>query len=309
MKRALTGGIGIAAALTAAAFGVQDINNSTGDTANVLSRASLHDERREPPIPINADAFLDPARFRLSRHAPPHELSGTPIAGVVNHHVLASDLLARFFSTLRAARPDLQRIIILSPDHYRHGTASISVGVESYASRGAILPADREAAERLISAHVAFPGTRTLSVSEHGIGALIPFLAEQFPDIQVVPIAIRADVNRDDAENLGLALAQLIDENTFIIVSSDMSHYLSESEAGAHDRETLSWLEQDNAAAFRSAGDDHTDNGPAFVALYALFDVKAARPTFQLLDHSISSRYGGRKDFTTSYINGFWTKK
>ena len=139
-------------------------------------------------------------------------------------------------------------------------------------------------------------GSRQLFEREHGIGALVPFIAVTFPDITIVPIAIRADVNRSDMEKLGRALKSLLNDKTFVLISSDMSHYLSENDALANDRETLSWLETLNADNFKKATDDNTDSGPSFVALSALFDEMGLKPNFSELDHSISSKYGGSRE-------------
>lgn len=292
MKRVFAGGIALAAAITAAAFGA-----ASSTPSSPLGQTK--------PSNINTDVFLDIPRFRISQATSAAKISGRPIAGVVNHHVLASDLLARFFSTLRAARPDIRRIVILSPDHFKSGDATISIGRENYASQGKNIAVDGTAVETLTRLGVAVTGSRRLFEREHGIGALVPFIAETFPEIKIVPIAIRADVNRSDAEKLGRSIKSLVDENTFILISSDMSHYLSEEDALAHDRETLSWLETLDADNFKKATDDNTDNGPSLVALSALFEKIGLKPTFRELDHSISSRYGGMKNNTTSYITGF----
>ncbi len=317
MKRAIGVAIVSAAAISAAAFGYIYLsstshNPSSGQEGKLFSptwdKGELEGVHIRNTSLIKADSFLDFPLFRSSKTSYAKNLNGATIAGVVNHHVLASDLLARFFSTLRAARPDLRRMIILSPDHFKSGDATISIGQDSYTSFGKKIAVDEAAEETLTRIGVAVTGSRQLFEREHGIGAIIPFLAETFPDITIVPIAIRADVNRSDAEKLGRALQSLVDDKTFVLISSDMSHYLSENDALARDRETLSWLETLDATKFKQVTDDNTDNGPSFVALSELLDDMKIKPTFRELDHSISSKYGGSRANTTSYITGFWIK-
>jgi len=261
--------------------------------------------RIRPYTPINADAFLDIARFRASDKIKPIPLNGKPIAGVVNHHVLASDLLTRFFRTLQEARPDVKRIILLSPDHFKRGTDAISIGSFPYLTEGQILPIDVTSTS-FLSKTVASASSRELAEKEHGVGALIPFLADAGCACEIVPIMIRADVSTDRAKALGVALASFMDPHTFVIVSSDMSHYLSESEALANDMRTEEWLRRRDTDAMDSATDDFTDNGPAFVALFSLFDALSISPRFERIDHTISSRYGADANNTTSYITGVW---
>lgn len=258
-------------------------------------------------IPINADTFIDRNAFFSTGSATGTALVGMPIAGVVNHHVLAADLISRFFRTLKASRPDVKRFIILSPDHFKAGTDTVMVGDVAFTSDGKTVKTDADAVQTLISGHLASLADRRLFEKEHGIGALMPFLIRDFPDVSVVPIVIRADVPRDRMDALGVELSRLVaDGKTFVIVSSDMSHYLVEGEALRNDAETMTWLASLDRDRFRSATDDYTDSGPALVAVSSMFVALKSTPTFTVTGHSISSRYGGDPSYTTSYIDGFW---
>lgn len=257
-------------------------------------------------VPVNADSFLDVVRFRSSANVPTTSLRGKPIAGVVNHHALASDMLTRFFRELRAARPDVTRFIILSPDHFKRGTSPISVGTFDYTTEGETVRVDRKAVESLLK-DGATAGSRPMMEGEHGIGALMPFLVREYGSgVTFIPIAIRSDVSRRLVADFGKTLASHVDDHTFIIVSSDMSHYLTESQALTNDIATEKWLLSRDMTAMSRANDDYTDNGPAFVALFSFFNAKTLKPTFERIDHSISTKYGGDPTNTTSYITGVW---
>lgn len=295
-----------AAAIMAAALGM-------GCTSTRVESIPVVQESFEPSSevhassPINADAFLDPARFRASMSATSTEIIGRPIAGVVNHHVLTSDLLTRFFRSIRVARPDLHRLIILSPDHFKRGSDAISISSADYGSGGRFIRHDATSTRALLV--YGSPAETSLVEGEHGVGALIPFMAREMPNVEIVSIMIRADVDRDRARALGAALGVLIDDHTFVIVSSDMSHYLSEVDALGNDIDTERWLRDRDGAAMEVASDDFTDNGPSFVVLFSLFEALNVRPTFQRIDHAISSAYGGDPEYTTSYITGVWSQR
>ncbi len=256
-------------------------------------------------IPIRADAFLDFGRFEQAQPVRPVPLRGRVIAGVVNHHVLASDLLQRFFVSIDQVRPDVRRIILISPDHYKRGTSPISVGTTDYVTQSRVVRVDRTAIEHLHLLGVAF-GDRELFEHEHGIGALIPFLAKAFPQAAIVPLVVRADIADEDAQRFGERLAEIFDGDALIIVSSDMSHYLSEKNALQHDVKTIACLQARDRVAVGNVSDDFTDNGPALVMLFSFFEALKISPTFQSIDHSISTAYGGDRHRTTSYINGVW---
>lgn len=312
-----------AATITAAAFGY---NFATGKSSDELADVELADVRRPPheqlekpnisamqsadesadvrrPL-IDADRFLDLLRFRLSDAVAGKKIAGLPIAGIVNHHVLASDLLARFFKSLYLSRPDLKRMIIISPDHFKRGNYALGFGDVDYKTNGKIISADQALAKAVEKKLPEFKSA--FLAEEHGIGALIPFIAREFPDISVLPIMIRADASRAELASLGQELAPFMDGQTAVIISADMSHYLSDGQALKNDETTLSWLFQNNSEALFRADDDYVDNGPALFALFAMFEELKIEPHFTLLDHSISSRYGGSRENTTSYITGFW---
>lgn len=280
-----------------------------GHTPDLTEEAMMIATSDRKQARVNADLFLDKGQFLLSANVMSTALLGRPIAGVVGHHVLTSDLIARFFKELHASRPDVTRFIILSPDHFKQGTDAISVGAFDYATNGRTISVDSEAVAQ-VESFGATLGSRAMMEREHGIGALIPFIAREYKtDFTVVPIAIRADVNRDRIKAFGADLASLLDDHTFVIVSSDMSHYLPEAIALKNDIATETWLSNRDSNAMSRASDDYTDNGPAFVALFSLLASKKLELSFQRIDHTISSRYGGSLEYTTSYINGVWSTR
>lgn len=59
---------------------------------------------------------------------------------------------------------------------------------------------------------------------------------------------------------------------------------------------------------FGRAGDGFVDNGVSFVILGALLGEKGIAPSFSLFGRSISTRYGGPRDNTTSYLTGAWSE-
>lgn len=260
----------------------------------------------EVSIPINADVFLDKARFHDSANVTSTVFTGLPIAGVVNHHALASDFLQRFFNSLCDARPDLKRVIILAPDHYRQGSEPISIETFPYVTQGYVVPLDTEVLTALQEQKIS-AGSRAMFEREHGIGALIPFFARACPEVKIVPLAIRSDASPELLSSLTAKLAPFMTTDTFIVVSADMSHYLAEDEALRNDLTTETWLQTLDETAMLSATDDFTDNGRSFTVLFSFLKQLGQPIAFERIDHSISSRYGGDPTFTTSYLTGVWS--
>lgn len=222
--------------------------------------------------------------------------------GVVNHHVLASDLLAGFFTELARCRPDVTRIILLSPDHYHAGSAPITTHETPYRTEEGTVEADATSVHRLLAMVLSAREESIPFANEHGIGALVPFLHQVLPAAKIVPVMISARVTQDDAARFAAWLAKELDRSTIVIVSSDMSHYLPEATARTNDETTLKAFASGDRDFFWSATDANTDNGRSiWIAEKAL-----GRSAWSLFGHGISTDYGGSRQYTTSYMTGFW---
>lgn len=129
--------------------------------------------------------FVDPQVFRSTDRLQSFNFKGQPIAGVVNHHILANDLIARFFKTLRAVRPDIETIIILSPDHFSQGRG-LSTHELTYVTLAGDVAVNKPWVLELEKIGV-WDGTDSRAFeNEHGIGALAPFIAREFPGVKIV---------------------------------------------------------------------------------------------------------------------------
>lgn len=224
-------------------------------------------------------------------------------AGIVNHHALASDLLAGFFRTLARCRPDARTVIILSPDHFQQAPASIVTHHQSYTVSGMELESDAEVVERLL---LALPFAReapSIFIREHGVGALLPFMVGSLKDVRLVPVMIRSQISDADRAAVSSWLREEMKRpGTFVIVSSDMSHYLSEERAKSNDMLTKKALETGDAEFFAKANDDFTDNGESIATTLGAL----GKTTWHELGTGISSDYAGSPGFTTTYVIGFW---
>lgn len=265
--------------------------------------------RATNPQPIDAARFLDRPEFRrVWSSAKAKTVSGNIIAGTVNHHVLASDLLANFFLTLAVNRPDATRIVILSPDHFYAGRSQISTHTRPYQTPDGILDIDTKAVRTLVDNRDAVLENGSMYEVEHGIGALTPFIKKTMPHVRIIPISIKGNADLEASKKLAAAIEKLDDGKTIFIISADMSHYLSKKTALKNDLETKQWLQEKNESTMSKAKDTHTDSGRQFVTLFDFLNTQYPKAKFQLLDQGISSSYGGDDQNTTSYLNGVWTK-
>jgi AmmeMemoRadiSam system protein B len=223
---------------------------------------------------------------------------------VVNHHILALDLLGRLFSRLAFCRPDIKHVIVLSPDHFARGKQMISTHDRSYVVAGQTIEPFHSAIQMATSSYAFVFEQPELFEQEHGIGALIPFIQRAWPHADVASFAVRSDLSRMHAEQFVTFLKTKLDRETILIISSDMSHYLSQDQALHNDELSRAALRKSDHEFFWKATDDYTDNGKSFwLALTALGMV-----SWQEQDHRLSTDYDGSRTNTTSYITGWWKK-
>ncbi|MBD3281958.1 AmmeMemoRadiSam system protein B [Candidatus Uhrbacteria bacterium] len=286
-----------AAMLVLAGFGCDKStrvsDRASRETVETRRAVSQRDE-------VIATRFVREKEFTDTELVDVEVVDGYPVAGIVNHHALAMDLQARFFKSLKESRPDIERFVVISPDHFLSGDL-VSTHGYAYAT-----PAG-EVESRALGVKGIFEAKDVkLFEGEHGVGTLAPFIAREFPRARLVPVYIRPEAAKSRLEKLGVSIAELVDEETFVILSSDMSHYLKDDEARENDKVTLSWIEEPDWEKLQSADDDYTDSAQGFVVLESLFTSLKQEVSFQLLDHVISTDYGADPNETTSYINGFY---
>ncbi|MBI4272421.1 AmmeMemoRadiSam system protein B [Candidatus Uhrbacteria bacterium] len=233
---------------------------------------------------------------------PPPTVADPVRAVIVNHHLLAPELIARVMRSVESER--IKRVILISPDHFSAGTKRISTSPRAWHTPYGDLAADAPFIEMLARAGVANNDPAPFS-GEHGISGIVPFVKKSFPHSSIVPIIIK-DTARDRAiDALARYLAEHTADDTVVIGSFDFSHYLPLQIADFHDQKSLEVIRNFDYEGMRVLDID-SRTGLRVVTKFA--QQRGAR-SFELFDHTNSARVTGRLDVTdtTSYINGVFT--
>jgi len=132
-----------------------------------------------------------------------------------------------------------KRVIVMAPDHrvgFKGGAISDVTAYETPLGR---IPLNQDAATLRGNEYLfqAIPASDRL---EHSVEVVLPFLQYFLKNFELIPIVLGQD--SDLADRVSAALDPLIDQNTLLVVSSDLSHYLSYQEAVARDRETIKMI-------------------------------------------------------------------
>jgi AmmeMemoRadiSam system protein B/AmmeMemoRadiSam system protein A len=135
----------------------------------------------------------------------------------------------------RVLSPDrFSKIILLGPDH-RIGIKSAAIcDVAEYQTPLGEISLHKDVAKLRRQPDLF----QTLPVSrdkEHSLEVILPFLQRWLADFKLVPVII----GHGNVQRLATALDSIIDNSTLLVVSSDLSHYLSGAEAVIRDRATI----------------------------------------------------------------------
>jgi hypothetical protein len=128
----------------------------------------------------------------------------------------------------------LAKVILMGPDHHVGFAGAAISDVDGYATPLGTVPLHADA--RRLRTETALFGTSPESDGrEHSLEVVLPFLQIGLPALTLVPLVI----GRCDPRAIGRALAPLLNDDTLVVVSSDLSHYLAYDAAISRDKETI----------------------------------------------------------------------
>jgi AmmeMemoRadiSam system protein B len=160
-----------------------------------------------------------------------------PKALIVPHagYIYSGCIAGAAYSQVVHRRKQIRRIVLIGPSHrvYLRGMAVPSV--EGFQSPLGMVLVDRELKARVLE-HEHVVESDAPHANEHSLEVQLPFLQALFDDFTLLPLALGSV----SPPAVAAALADVWgDEETLVLVSSDLSHFLSYDEARAVDDETI----------------------------------------------------------------------
>ena len=159
-----------------------------------------------------------------------------PKAVIAPHagYVYSGPIAGSVYAQLAALRGTIARVVLAGPAHRVYVTGAAIPSVEAFDSPLGPVPLDAEALAALRKLPFVEVNDRA-HAQEHCLEVHLPFLQAVLGDFRLVPIVV-GDASTDEA-------AMLFDtlwggDETLIVVSSDLSHYLSYEAARRRDRVT-----------------------------------------------------------------------
>ena len=208
--------------------------------------------------PVVAGAFYPGNREELAAqvdgflaNAKKADIKGRIIALIAPHagYIYSGQVAAHSFKQLEGT--DFKKIIIISPSHYV-GFDGISVYNQgSFETPLGLVKVDEELANKIIQKNKRFILFPPAHQKEHAIEVEIPFLQRVYKgrDFKIVPIVMGNPVS-GDIKILSDALYDVVDKDTLLIISADLSHYHSYDKAVELDTSGISAIEKLDSDGF-----------------------------------------------------------
>ncbi|MBE2258753.1 MAG: AmmeMemoRadiSam system protein B, partial [Rhodobacteraceae bacterium] len=149
-------------------------------------------------------------------------------------YVYSGPIAASVYAPLHALRESIRRVVLLGPTHRVAVNGLAAPAVSAFATPLGVVAVDRAA----IAAIAPLPQVVVSDAAhalEHSLEVQLPFLQAVLEQFALVPLA----VGRASAEQVAEVLDRLWGgDETLIVISSDLSHYLPYPVARATDSET-----------------------------------------------------------------------
>ena len=161
----------------------------------------------------------------------------TPKAIIVPHagYIYSGSTAAQAYVRLAAARNTIRRVVLLGPVHRVPVRGLALPGVDSFATPLGEIEVDQAAIAQL--AHLPqVVVSRAAHAQEHSLEVQLPFLQSVLEDFKLVPLAVGNATPTEVAEVLEALWGG---PETLIVISSDLSHYLSYHAAQTIDQRTV----------------------------------------------------------------------
>lgn len=159
-----------------------------------------------------------------------------PKALIVPHagYIYSGPIAASAYALLEPLRQEIRRVVLLGPVHRVWVPGLALPGVEAFATPLGTVPLDQAAMARIADLPQV-EVSPAAHAQEHSLEVHLPFLQTVLADFTLVPLAV--------GEATPEEVAQVLDrlwggEETLIVVSSDLSHFLPYGEAERSDRAT-----------------------------------------------------------------------
>jgi AmmeMemoRadiSam system protein B len=188
-----------------------------------------------PADPQELNGLLDALLAAASTHQPPPKALIAPHAG----YIYSGPVAASAYATLSPVAEQITRVILLGPAHRKAFRGLAVPTASSFITPLGSVPLDRDAITQITELPQVHVDDAAHAL-EHSLEVQLPFLQHQLREFSLVPLVV--------GEASSTEVAAVIErlwggDETLLVISSDLSHYLDYGSAQARDAATSRAIE------------------------------------------------------------------
>ncbi len=166
-------------------------------------------------------------------------------------YVYSGAVAAEAFAALRTGRRRFRRVVIIGPAHRMWWFRGVAApAVSAFATPLGVMPIDAAAIQQ-VSALPSVVIDDDPHAGEHALEVELPFLQTVFGSIPIAPLLVGDATSTE----VGEVLNRLWNDDTLIVISSDLSHFSRYGDSRCHDLVTAEAIERfdESAIGFKDA--------------------------------------------------------
>lgn len=185
---------------------------------------------------------------------------------------------------------DYKNIILMGPSHHYPFRAVALDDADYWQTPLGKLKLDELNMQKLLK-NEDFQMMPMVFDKEHSLEVQLPWLQSVLRDFDILPMVLGQNIN---TQEVAVAINKIIKDDTLILVSSDLSHYLPEDEAETIDKRTLN-----NIVTGKSEGMIEACGSEGILVLMAL--AKQNNWQAELIDYRTSGEVTGEREAVVGY--------
>lgn len=253
--------------------------------------------------PSSPRKLEDEVRMLLDTSKPQKNIER--VKGIVSPHagyIYSGPTAAFAFNAV--SDKNYKTVIIISPSHREYFPGISIYDGDAYETPLGAVPINNEMRERLVAdSKLIFSGILGHR-AEHAVEVQLPFLQVTMKDFSIVPI-VMGDQNKHCVNELAGKLAEVLDERTLIVASSDLSHYYSKADANRLDsivEKRISTFDYEGLLADLETRKCEACGGGAIVSMMKAADMIQSKKSL-VLSRSDSGDVSGDNSQVVGYLS------
>ena len=216
---------------------------------------------------------------------------------ILPHHLLASPLIARGIKNISTTS---KIVVILSPNHANTGNCDIATTSLSWSTPYGQTDVDTILQKKLLNTKEVCLDNGAFS-NEHGVAGLLPFLKYYLPQVKVIPLIFKKNIELNKLKIVSDAISDsLKDKSIVVLCSLDFSHNLTNIESKKRDQETQKYIFGNDLNKINSLNSEYLDSPSVLIT--SLLLAQKNNLIFNILDHKNSTDFNNDPSLVTSYF-------